>query len=75
VRGTSQRKDEITGKTVTGAVVSLDGFIAGDNDEVGPLFDRCGPSPAPRPEPGQRRHVHSARAEEDRDYYVQMVCP
>jgi dihydrofolate reductase len=27
------------GKTVMGAVVSLDGFIADDNDDVGPLFD------------------------------------
>jgi dihydrofolate reductase len=27
------------GKTIMGAVVSLDGFIADDNDEVGPLFD------------------------------------
>jgi dihydrofolate reductase len=29
-------------KTVMGAVVSLDGFIADDNDEVGPLFDWIG---------------------------------
>lgn len=27
------------GKTMMGAVVSLDGFIADDNDDVGPLFD------------------------------------
>ena len=27
------------GKTVMGAVVSLDGFIADDTDRVGPLFD------------------------------------
>jgi dihydrofolate reductase len=30
------------GKTVMGAVVSLDGFIADDNDDVGPLFDWFG---------------------------------
>ena len=30
------------GKTVMGAVVSLDGFIADDNDKVGPLFDWYG---------------------------------
>jgi dihydrofolate reductase len=30
------------GKTVMGAVVSLDGFIADDNDGVGPLFDWYG---------------------------------
>jgi len=37
-----KRKDEIVGKTVMGAVVSLDGFIADDNDGVGPLFDWYG---------------------------------
>jgi hypothetical protein len=30
------------GKTMMGAVVSLDGFIADDNDDVGPLFDWYG---------------------------------
>src|SRR5215212_8877987 len=30
------------GKTIMGAVVSLDGFIANDNDDVGPLFDWYG---------------------------------
>jgi len=30
------------GKTIMGAVVSLDGFIADDNDSVGPLFDWFG---------------------------------
>jgi len=30
------------GKTIMGAVVSLDGFIADDNDSVGPLFDWLG---------------------------------
>ena len=37
-----KRKDEIVAKTVMGAVVSLDGFIADDNDGVGPLFDWYG---------------------------------
>jgi hypothetical protein len=27
------------GRTIMGAVISLDGFIADDNDRVGPLFD------------------------------------
>src|SRR5512133_3911795 len=36
-----RRKEEIMGKTVMGAVVSLDGFIA-DYDDVGPLFDWYG---------------------------------
>ena len=30
------------GKTVMGAVVSLDGFMADDNDGIGPLFDWMG---------------------------------
>jgi dihydrofolate reductase len=30
------------GKTVMGAIVSLDGFMADDNDGVGPLFDWLG---------------------------------
>src|SRR5215212_3603291 len=30
------------GKTIMGAVVSLDGFMADDNDGVGPLFDWLG---------------------------------
>ena len=30
------------GKTIMGAVVSLDGYIANVNGEVGPLFDRLG---------------------------------
>jgi hypothetical protein len=30
------------GKTVMGAVVSLDGFMADHNDGVGPLFDWLG---------------------------------
>ena len=30
------------GKTVMGAIVSLDGFIADDDDGVGPLFDWLG---------------------------------
>jgi hypothetical protein len=30
------------GKTIMGAVVSLDGYIARDDDSVGPLFDWYG---------------------------------
>lgn len=37
---TPKRKDDIVGKTIMGvAAVSLDGFIADDNDGVGPMFD------------------------------------
>jgi hypothetical protein len=32
-----KRKDEFMGKTVMGRVVSLDGFIADDNNDVGRL--------------------------------------
>jgi hypothetical protein len=31
--------EAIMGKTVMGAVMSLDGYMADDNDGVGPLFD------------------------------------
>ena len=30
------------GKVIVGATVSLDGFIAADDDDVGPLFDWYG---------------------------------
>ena len=39
LREDHKRKDETMGKTIMGAVVSLDGFMADDNDGVGPLFD------------------------------------
>ncbi len=34
--------ERIMGKTIMGAIVSLDGFMADDNDGVGPLFDWLG---------------------------------
>jgi dihydrofolate reductase len=34
-----KREGEIMSKTIMGAVVSLDGFMADDDDGVGPLFD------------------------------------
>jgi hypothetical protein len=37
------------GKTIMGAVVSLDGYIADDRDQVGPLFDWYGNEEEPRP--------------------------
>jgi dihydrofolate reductase len=37
-----KRKGRIVGKTIMGAVVSLDGFMANDDDGVGPLFDWLG---------------------------------
>jgi hypothetical protein len=42
------------GKTIMGAVVSLDGFIADDNDEVGPLFDWYDNGDVAWSSPGQR---------------------
>jgi dihydrofolate reductase len=39
---TSRRDNAAVGKTIMGAVVSLDGFIADDDDNVGPLFDWFG---------------------------------
>ena len=43
------------GKTIMGAVVSLDGFMADDNDGVGPMFDWFGNGDVSLGLPGQRR--------------------
>jgi hypothetical protein len=49
-------KGQIMGKTIMGvAAVSLDGFIADDNDGVGPLFDWLGSGDVGWSLPGQRR--------------------
>jgi hypothetical protein len=56
-----KRKDEFMAKTVMGGVVSVDGFIADDNDDVGPLSpppsssrskDSQHPSPRSGPDSG-----------------------
>jgi dihydrofolate reductase len=58
-----KRKDEIMGKTIMGvAAVSLDGFIADDNDEVGPLFDWFSSGDASWTLPGSDDEARSTQA-------------
>jgi dihydrofolate reductase len=60
-----KRKDEIMGKTVMGAVSSLDGFIADDNDDVGPLFDWYGNGDVAWSFPGTDDEARSTQASAD----------
>jgi dihydrofolate reductase len=51
------------GKTIMGAAaVSLDGFIADDNDDVGPLFDWLGSGDVSWSLPGSDREARSTQA-------------
>jgi dihydrofolate reductase len=53
------------GRTTMGAVVSLDGFIADDHDEVGPLFDWYGNGHVAWSFPGTDDQARSTRASAD----------
>ena len=53
------------GKTIMGAVVSLDGFMADDNDGVGPLFDWAGNGDVAWSFPGGPDELHSTQASAD----------
>ncbi len=54
------------GKTIMGAAaVSLDGFIADENDEVGPLFDWLGSGDVSWSLPGSDDEARSTRASAD----------
>jgi dihydrofolate reductase len=54
------------GKTIMGAAaVSLDGFIADDNDEVGPLFDWLGRGDVSWRLPGSQDEARSTQASAD----------
>lgn len=53
------------GKTVMGAVVSLDGFIADDDDRVGPLFDFYQNGDVAWSFPGTDREFRTTRASAD----------
>jgi hypothetical protein len=56
-------KGQIMGKTIMGvAAVSLDGFIADDNDGVGPLFDWLGSGDVGWSLPGSDDEARSSRA-------------
>jgi len=60
-----KRKDKIMGKTVMGAVVSLDGFMADDNDGVGPLFDWLGNGDVAWSFPGSDDECRTTQASAD----------
>ena len=53
------------GKTIMGAVVSLDGFMADDNDGVGPLFDWLGNGDVAWRFPGADYEARSTQASAD----------
>jgi dihydrofolate reductase len=53
------------GKTVMGAVVSLDGFIAADDDDPGPLFDWYGNGDVSWSLPGSHHDARSTQASAD----------
>ena len=53
------------GKTIMGAVVSLDGFMADDNDRVGPLFDWLGNGDVAWSFPGSSGESRTAQASAD----------
>jgi dihydrofolate reductase len=63
------------GKTVMGAVVSLDGFMADDHDEVGPLFDWYGNGDVAWSFPGSDGESRSTQASADfmRRHYRNMA--
>ena len=63
------------GKTIMGAVVSLDGFIADNNDEVGPLFDWYGNGDITWSFPGSPGESRSTQASADfmRSHYRDMA--
>ena len=64
------------GKTIMGAVVSLDGFIAGNNDEVGPLFDWYGNGDIAWSFPGSDGQARSTQASADfmRSHYRDLAA-
>jgi dihydrofolate reductase len=65
------------GKAIMGAAaVSLDGFIADDNDDVGPLFDWLGNGGVAWSLPGSEGEFHSTQASTDlmRSLYRDMAA-
>jgi dihydrofolate reductase len=71
-----KRRDEYMGKTVMGAVVSLDGFIADDHDNVGPLFDWLGNGDVAWSFPGSDGESRTSQASADfmLDLYGDMAA-
>jgi dihydrofolate reductase len=64
------------GKTIMGAVLSLDGFIADDNDDVGPLFDWYGNGDVTWSFPGSPGESRSTQASADfmQSQYANMAA-
>jgi dihydrofolate reductase len=64
------------GKTVIGAVVSLDGFIADDTDRVGPLFDWYANGDVSWSFEGSDREARSTQASADfmRAHYAEVAA-
>jgi dihydrofolate reductase len=71
-----KRKGEIMGKTIMGAIVSLDGFMADDDDGVGPLFDWLGNGDVAWTFPGSDGEVVTTEASRDfmLDVYGDMAA-
>jgi dihydrofolate reductase len=72
-----KRKDEIMGKAIMGvAAVSVDGFIADDNDGVGPLFDWLGNGDLTWSLPGTDDEARSTQASADfmRSHYRDIAA-
>ena len=74
-RGSSTKGAEM-GKTIMGAVVSLDGFMADDNDGVGPLFDWLGNGDVAWSFPGSDGESRTTQASADfmLDVYGDMAA-
>ena len=64
------------GKTIMGAVVSLDGFMADDNDGIGPLFDWFGNGDVAWSFPGSDGESRTTQASADfmLDLYGDMAA-
>ena len=64
------------GKTVMGAVVSLDGYMTDDNDGVGPLFDWLGNGEVSWSFEGSDDEVRTTQASADfmRTHYKDVAC-
>src|SRR5688572_32382083 len=69
-------KGGIMSKTIMGAVVSLDGFMADDSDGVGPLFDWLGNGDVAWSFPGSDAESRTTQASADfmLDVYGEMAA-
>jgi dihydrofolate reductase len=64
------------GKTIMGAIVSLDGYMADDNDGIGPLFDWLGNGDVSWSFEGSDDEIQTSQASADfmRDLYKGMAA-